>query len=390
MTAEIPKIEIISDKEPIASNKEDQLAWRQDQDAFVKGMKALQESSRTHGVIPKLQPHFMSLKKQGKTSMVYLCSPDTDHVATGLLDLGWGCGYRNCQMLMTYLSKQQEQNVPILDGVVNIKGLQLLLEKAWKEGFDPAGAAQLEHRVYKTHKWIGTTEVYTMLAYLGIRCTILDFDRPTGTNNSHDAMFDWIQSYFEEGSSGEGKLAEADARQQPAGKHSGRVVHITNRPPIYLQHSGHSRTVIGIEILSDGRRNLVMFDPGRRMARSYKKNVSVPEDDMYNSGLLSVNNDEENTGTDAPAEFEELPDGWLFKIRNMFTVPASNLLRPFRVDSSTIARNPQYQLLVLGEVNELQMGAPTHQCLRWNPNKSFILSSDEREQHKKIGSFRVV
>ncbi|CAO3691327.1 unnamed protein product [Umbelopsis ramanniana] len=332
----------------------------------------------------------MSLKKQGKTSMVYLCSPDTDHVATGLLDLGWGCGYRNCQMLMTYLSKQQEQNVPILDGVVNIKGLQLLLEKAWKEGFDPAGAAQLEHRVYKTHKWIGTTEVYTMLAYLGIRCTILDFDRPTGTNNSHDAMFDWIQSYFEEGSSGEGKLAEADARQQPAGKHSGRVVHITNRPPIYLQHSGHSRTVIGIEILSDGRRNLVMFDPGRRMARSYKKNVSVPEDDMYNSGLLSVNNDEENTGTDAPAEFEELPDGWLFKIRNMFTVPASNLLRPFRVDSSTIARNPQYQLLVLGEVNELQMGAPTHQCLRWNPNKSFILSSDEREQHKKIGSFRVV
>lgn len=76
----------------------------------------------------------MSLKKQGKTSMVYLCSPDTDHVATGLMDLGWGCGYRNCQMLMTYLSKQREQNVPILESVVNIKGLQLLLEKAWKEG----------------------------------------------------------------------------------------------------------------------------------------------------------------------------------------------------------------------------------------------------------------
>jgi hypothetical protein len=50
------------------------------------------------------------------------------------MDLGWGCGYRNCQMLMTYLSKQREQNVPILDGVVNIKGLQLLVEKAWKEG----------------------------------------------------------------------------------------------------------------------------------------------------------------------------------------------------------------------------------------------------------------
>ncbi|KAI8577809.1 hypothetical protein K450DRAFT_250105 [Umbelopsis ramanniana AG] len=388
MTAEIPKIEIISDKEHIGSNKEEQVGWRQDRDAFVKGMKALQESSRTHGIIPKLQPHFMSLKKQGKTSMVYLCSPDTDHVATGLMDLGWGCGYRNCQMLMTFLSKQRDQNVPILDGVVNIKGLQLLLENAWKEGFDPAGAAQLEHRVYKTHKWIGTTEVYTMLAYLGIRCTILDFDRPTGTNNSHDAMFDWIQSYFEEGCSEEGKLAEADARQQQAGKHKDRVVHITNRPPIYLQHSGHSRTIIGIEILSDGKRNLVMFDPGRRMARSYKKNVSVPEDDMYNSGLLSLNNDEENTSTDTPPE--ELPDGWLSKMRNLFTVPASNLLRPFRVDSNSIASNPQYQLLVLGEVNELKIAAPTHQCLRWNPDKSFLLSSEEREQNKKIGSFRVV
>jgi hypothetical protein len=49
MTAEIPKIEIISDKEHIESNKEDQLGWRQDRDAFVKGMKVLQESSRTHG-----------------------------------------------------------------------------------------------------------------------------------------------------------------------------------------------------------------------------------------------------------------------------------------------------------------------------------------------------
>jgi Peptidase family C78 len=243
---------------------------------------------------------------------------------------------------------------------------------------------------YEGEKWGFSSIVLYVRLTFGDSSTILDFDRPTGTNNSHDAMFDWIQSYFEEGCSGEGKLTEADARQQHAGKHAGRVVHITNRPPIYLQHSGHSRTIIGIEILSDGRRNLVMFDPGRRMARSYKKNVSVPEDDMYNSGLLSLNNDEENTSADTPAESEELPDGWLFKMRNLFTVPASNLLRPFRVDSNTIASNPQYQLLVLGEVNELRAAAPTHQCLSWNPNKSFLLSSEEREQNKKIGSFRVV
>jgi hypothetical protein len=88
------------------------------------------------GVIPQLRPHFVSLNKKGKTSTAYLCSPDTDHVATGLTDLGWGCGYRNCQMLMTFLSRQREQNEPVIEGVANISGLQMLLEKAWKEGSD--------------------------------------------------------------------------------------------------------------------------------------------------------------------------------------------------------------------------------------------------------------
>lgn len=39
-------------------------------------------------------------------------------------------------MLMTFLSKQRDRNGPIVDGVVNINGLQMLLEKAWKEGME--------------------------------------------------------------------------------------------------------------------------------------------------------------------------------------------------------------------------------------------------------------
>lgn len=50
------------------------------------------------------------------------------------MDVGWGCGYRNCQMLMTFLEKQTKEGKPLLKHVLDIQGIQLLLERAWKEG----------------------------------------------------------------------------------------------------------------------------------------------------------------------------------------------------------------------------------------------------------------
>jgi lipid A disaccharide synthetase len=40
---------------------------------------------------------------------------------------------------------------------------------------------------------------------------------------------------------------------------SGRFVH-----PIYLQHQGHSRTIAGIEMNTNDKENLIIFDPGTR------------------------------------------------------------------------------------------------------------------------------
>lgn len=50
------------------------------------------------------------------------------------MDLGWGCGYRNCQMLMSFLERQDEDGEPLLKSVLDIAGIQFLIEKAWKEG----------------------------------------------------------------------------------------------------------------------------------------------------------------------------------------------------------------------------------------------------------------
>jgi hypothetical protein len=327
-----------------------------------------------------LGPNF----KKEDTLSAYLCSPFTDHLSTGFMDLGWGCGYRNCQMLMTFLERQKEDGEPLLKSVLDISGIQFLIEKAWKEGryilvmsfitytylratfegFDSLGAAQLEHHVFKTRKWIGTTEVYTLLTYLGIRSTIIDFHQP-GPKRLHQDLMDWIQSYFMESTT-----------------QNKKTVHITNKPPLYLQHQGHSRTVVGIEILKTGKRNLIMFDPGRRMLRSYKS--SNKEAEVENQ--VEEDEDEEEIdilGNDNNKESMSISKRFLKHIKHNQQLPKS-LLKPFRVDDKTIGKHKQYSVLVLGQVN-YQDGK-----MAWDSNKGYLLNEDERELMKNVTSLAVM
>ncbi|KAI8876590.1 DUF1671-domain-containing protein [Backusella circina FSU 941] len=295
-------------------------------------LNELKEKSRTSGVIPRLKQSFT----HRGTVNAYLCSPSTDHITTGFMDLGWGCGYRNCQMLMSFLERHEQDGDYLLKHVPDITGLQVLIEEAWKEGFDPSGAAQLKHSVLRTRKWIGTTEVYTLLAYLGIRSTIIDFHNP-GPGKLHTKLMDWVQSYFMEGESNE-------------------HVHITNKPPLYLQHQGHSRTIIGIEVLKSGKRNLIMFDPGRRTLRSYRMNHRKEEGVSSSSGHHHRH--------------------FFSRIKNSFP---SALLRPYRVDEKAISKNKQYQILVLGQVD-------AKSGLTWNGEMGYILKEEQREMMKTVTS----
>lgn len=38
-----------------------------------------------------------------------------------------------------------------------------------RQGFDPEGAAHFKFRLVNSRRWIGTTEIYTALSFLGIR-----------------------------------------------------------------------------------------------------------------------------------------------------------------------------------------------------------------------------
>ncbi|KAF7724335.1 hypothetical protein EC973_001123 [Apophysomyces ossiformis] len=350
-------------------------------------MGELAGESRMTGIIPQLEPHFTSFKRKSNTASAYLCSPYTDYVTSGFVDIGWDCGYRNCQMLMTFLQRQQEAGDYILKHVGDVSGLQQILEKAWEEGFDPEGAKQLKHHVYKTRKWIGTTEVYSMLVYLGVRCTILDFHHATGPKNRHDTLFDWIQSYFESAT-----VTKPDGCAKD-------VVHITDRPPLYLQYSGHSITVIGIEVLKDKRRNLIVFDPQQRMLRSYRSKPlettgdesditsSVEDEDEYDSSQNSSPSSSSSTKRNGNGSETSNSNGGLatrllagWRDKSPFT---RYFQRPFRVDEKAIARNKQYQLLILGEVVD-QRAQGGNLC--WNKDKGYLLNEEERELMKTVTS----
>lgn len=69
-----------------------------------------------------------------------------DHYASSYGDKGWGCGYRNAQMLVSSLLthtgynerlyKLWQNQKPPRSSVPSISRLQTLIEQAWSQGFD--------------------------------------------------------------------------------------------------------------------------------------------------------------------------------------------------------------------------------------------------------------
>lgn len=211
------------------------------------------QSSCTKGVIQKIHALSSMSKNVVRT---YICSR-VDHYASTYGDKGWGCGYRNMQMMISSLMHHTKYNDLLYreDGgllgigadkrnsVPSILRLQKHIEWAWGAGFDPQGCDQLGRKLYNTRKWIGATEMVTLLASMRIRSELIDFHRPTSSDGSHPQLFNWILQYFQKSDD--------------------------FKPPLYLQHQGHSRTVVGVEVLPNNL-NLLVLDPShapRQMAQ---------------------------------------------------------------------------------------------------------------------------
>ncbi|PNX93445.1 zinc finger with UFM1-specific peptidase domain protein [Trifolium pratense] len=211
-------------------------------------------------------------------------------------DAGWGCGWRNIQMLSSHLLAQRQEAREVLFGgsgfVPDIPSLQRWLEIAWEKGFDAPGASQLDHVVYGSKKWIGTTECAALLRSFALRARVVDFGpkeesqsvvgtsvdkavdkaRNDKTDNNevknseaYQVLMDFVWNYF----SNENTI-------QFGQQH----VVISEKTPLYFQHDGHSRTIVGVQAKHQQNGylayNLLVLDPAHStpaLERSLKKKI---------------------------------------------------------------------------------------------------------------------
>ncbi|XP_020229025.1 zinc finger-containing ubiquitin peptidase 1 [Cajanus cajan] len=195
-------------------------------------------------------------------------------------DAGWGCGWRNIQMLSSHLLVQRPEARKALFGgsgfVPDILSLQRWLEIAWEKGFDAPGSAQFNHVICGSKKWIGTTECAALLRSFALRARVVDFGpkesqsvpgssidntrnkasihnrvkRKAKNGDGYQVLMDFVWNYFSDKSS-------IQFGQQ-------HVV-ISEKTPLYFQHDGHSRTIVGIQVNHQQKRhlqyNLLVLDP---------------------------------------------------------------------------------------------------------------------------------
>lgn len=155
-------------------------------------------------VTPNLVPLLQSmLERSSATRLAVLSTTKVEHIKSQFGDFGWGCGYKSACMVFSALRHVQQYRNMLLNqqskdeevtgakeaiksgkrkqapdaeeaqdapAIPTIEELQHIAEAAWTAGFDPDGKLHFKGKLVGSRRWIGTSEVYTMFTWLGIRC----------------------------------------------------------------------------------------------------------------------------------------------------------------------------------------------------------------------------
>lgn len=132
-------------------------------------------AAESHGIddgtscTKSVAPRVLSLSSSAPGVVRSLVCSSVDHYGSSYGDKGWGCGYRNLQMLLSSLLHNTTYNEAIYSAwgthgpsrtaMPSISRLQKMVEAAWAQGFDIQGSEQLGCKLHNTRKWIGATEV---------------------------------------------------------------------------------------------------------------------------------------------------------------------------------------------------------------------------------------
>lgn len=216
------------------------------------------------------------------------------------------CGYRNMQMMLSYVAATDDGlklpspdghicgnthcckdfiDVDAANGIPDILHLQDLIESAWDHGFNPGGRVETGG-IVGTRKYVGTPEAYALFEFLRLRPWSAEISQ---NDKKHDdkvgdkkqtayvKLLDKIETYFTGPSSAAGQQYTSQPFQKPTFHHSNdrAKLHYTDLPSIYLQAPGHSVTVVGLEVLNDGSRNLLVFDPSYGPGKDVSKLLTL-------------------------------------------------------------------------------------------------------------------
>ncbi|KAG6468371.1 hypothetical protein ZIOFF_073047 [Zingiber officinale] len=276
---------------------------------------SLQSKSTLYNVEGDLMSLLKKCLESENGNSVSIISGYIDHYQTiESEDIGWGCGWRNIQMLSSHLLAERSDARDVMFGhsgfVPDIPSLQRWLEIAWKRGFDVYGSNFFNQKIYGSRKWIGATECATILRSFGLRARIVDFDgvnsrKQQNTGNSKCKM-DANQVYgpmdkFLKGPKHEAGPSSSSNYSEPkihgpevlvwvwkyfncefgSRLGSSNSVLVSKKTlvfftytqcflPLYFQHDGHSRTIVGIQMQkakSSSARSysLLILDPAHRL-----------------------------------------------------------------------------------------------------------------------------
>lgn len=199
-------------------------------------------------------PVLSQLCEQDKSvQRAVFCSPNVRQISKMPREGGF-CGYRNIQMLISYIQGSHiSGHERFTETLPTILQLQDMIEHAWDMGFNSVGRAETGG-IRGTRKYIGTPEAQALFLSLGIDCEASSIGE-SRDSHAHDALYAAVAAYFRCACSLDGD----------------EKVFLTNLPPIYLQHHGHSLTIVGFEIRDDGGANLLVFDPMFKIPRPMRR-----------------------------------------------------------------------------------------------------------------------
>jgi hypothetical protein len=118
-------------------------------------VKAVSVSNETSDLLPVIA---LLCERDPNVARAWLCHPWVKHVGKQIKGEGGFCGYRNIQMMISYIQAAfPRASHPFEGGIPSILRIQDWIEEGWDKGINPS--ARLETGgIRGTRKYIGTSE----------------------------------------------------------------------------------------------------------------------------------------------------------------------------------------------------------------------------------------